>query len=142
MNRTIPALVLAACLLAAACSSGATATPPAGSAAPATSPAATSPAAASAGPSATDTAPSAAVGGDGAALCAFLQSELPALKAAGSTGGAVAQLAIDYANWIAVDSSRVLPDAAAMDTQTQASCPAVRTDVLKTIGSDSFANGL
>ena len=48
------------------------------------------------------------------------------------TGGAVSVLAIDYANWIAADSSRVLPDAAAMDT---------RTNVLKLIGSDSFANG-
>jgi hypothetical protein len=142
VTRSIPALVLAACLLTAACAAGATATPPAGSAAPAASPAAATPAEASALASTAVTTPPAAVGGDGAALCAFLQSELPALKAAGSTGGAVAQLAIDYANWIAADSSRVLPDAAAMDTLTQASCPGVRTDVLKTIGSDSFANGL
>lgn len=57
---------------------------------------------------------------------------MPALQQAGLTGGAVSVLAIDYANWIAADSSRVLPDAAAMDT---------RTNVLKLIGSDSFANG-
>lgn len=79
--------------------------------------------------------------GDGPALCAFLSSEEPALQKAGSTGGAVAQLAIDYANWIQADSSRVLPDAATMDTLTTASCPQVRTDVLKLIGSGSFANG-
>ena len=79
--------------------------------------------------------------GDGSAPCAFLTSEEPALQQAGSTGGAVAQLAIDYANWIAADSSRVLPDAATMDTLTTASCPQVRTDVLRLIGSDSFASG-
>ena len=50
-------------------------------------------------------------------------------------------LAIDYANWIAADSSRVLPDAAAMDTLTKVSCPDIRTNVLKLIGSASFANG-
>ena len=65
---------------------------------------------------------------------------MPALQEAGSAGGAVAELAIDYANWIAADSSRVLPDAAAMDAQTVASCPEVRTNVLKVIGGDSFAN--
>ncbi len=74
------------------------------------------------------------------ALCAFLQSELPALQKAGSTGGAVSVLAIDYANWIAADSSRVVPDSAAMDTLTKAACPDVRTSVLKVIGGDSFAN--
>jgi hypothetical protein len=31
---------------------------------------------------------------------------------------------------------------AAMDTLTEASCPEIRTNVLKIIGSDSFANGL
>jgi len=29
-----------------------------------------------------------------------------------------------------------------MDTQTEACCPEIRTNVLKIIGSDSFANGL
>ena len=85
--------------------------------------------------------PSAASGGDGAALCTFLTAEIPKIQAAGSTGGAVAQLAIDYANWIAADSPRVLPDAAAMDTLTEAACPEIRTNLLKIIGGDSFANG-
>ena len=66
---------------------------------------------------------------------------MPALQAAGSTGGAVSVLAIDYANWIAADSSRELPDAAAMDTLIKASCPEIRTSILKLIGSDSLANG-
>jgi hypothetical protein len=128
--------VLAVSLLTAACGSAATASPPAGSPPPAAS---TAPAPASS--STASTSPSAASGGDGAALCAFLTSEIPKIQAAGSTGGAVGELAIDYANWIAADSSRVLPDAAAMDTLTVASCPEVRTNVLKIIGSDSFANG-
>ena len=75
-------------------------------------------------------------------MCAFLTSEMPALQSAGSTAGAVSVLAIDYADWIAAASSRVLPDAAAMDTVTKASCPEIRTSVLRLIGSDSFANGL
>lgn len=128
--------MLAACLLTAACAAGATPSQPAGSSSPATSPAA-----ASVLPStAASVVPSAGLG-DGTALCGFLESEIPALQKAGSTGGAVAQLAIDYANWIEADASRVLPDAAAMDTLTKASCPDIRTTVLKVIGSDSFANG-
>jgi hypothetical protein len=79
---------------------------------------------------------------NGTALCTFLSSEVPALQKAGSTGGAVAQLAIDYADWIAADASRVLPDAAAMDTLTEAACPEIRTTVLKLLGGDSFANSL
>ncbi len=70
----------------------------------------------------------------------FLQSEIPAIQKAGSTGGAVAQLAIDYADWIGADPSRGLPDAAAMDTLTEASCPDVRASVLRIIGGDNFAN--
>lgn len=137
VNRPIRALVLAVSLLTAACGGSATAPTPAGSPSPAAS---TAPASAS--PSTTSAAPSAASAGNGDALCTFLSSELPALQKAGSTGGAVAQLAIDYANWIAADASRVLPDAAAMDTLTEASCPKVRTDILKLLGGDSFANSL
>ena len=131
MSRRYLAIVFAVSLVAAAC--GANATPaPTGTSAPAPT-AAVAPTAASA---------SQAVSvGDGPALCAFLTSEIPALQNAGSAGGAVSVIAIDYANWIAVDSSRVLPDASAMDTLTKASCPDIRTKVLKLIGSDSFANG-
>ena len=133
MNRRAIALVLGVSLLAAACG-GATATSaPIGSSAPAASTTAASP------------TPTAAVvqsaAGDGSALCAFLTSEMPALQSAGSTGGAISVLAIDYANWIEADSSRVLPNAATMDTLTKASCPEIRTNVLKLIGGDSFANG-
>lgn len=137
MNRPVLGLVLAASLLTAACGGGATATAtsPTGGSSPAASPAA-----GSASPSTPTTGPSAAGSPDAAALCAFLKSEILALQKAGSTGGAVAELAIDYANWIAEDPSRVLPDAAAIDTLTEASCPDVRTDVLKILGGDSFAN--
>ena len=136
MNRPACALLLAVGLLTAACGGGASTSPPAASPSPVASIAA-----ASASPSLVASAqPSVAAGGDGAGLCTFLQSELPALQKAGSTGGAVSVLAIDYANWIALDSSRVLPDAAAMDTLTKAACPDVRTSVLKVIGGDNFAN--
>ena len=135
--------MLAVSLLTAACGGGATAAPQAASpslsasppAAASTGPAPASPATASPGPSAAGAA-------NRAALCTFLSSEVAALQKAGSTGGAVAQLAIDYANWIAADASRVLPDAAAMDTLTQAACPEIRTTVLKLLGGDSFANSL
>ncbi len=117
-------------MVTTACGGAATPAPPAGGSSPATSPAAGT------------ASPSTAGGGDAAALCAFLESEIPALRQAGSTGGAIAQLAIDYANWIEADSSRILPDAATMDALTKASCPEVRTDVLTFLGEDSFANSL
>jgi len=127
------AIVLGTSLLAAACGGANATSAPAGSPAPAASTTAAAVPTASVGQAAV---------GDGPALCAFLTSETPALQNAGSAGGAVSVLAIDYADWIAADSSRVLPDAAAMDTLTKASCPDIRTNVLKLIGSDSFANGL
>ena len=135
MNRPTCALVLAVSLLTAACGSAATVSPQTGSPSPAASTTA-----ASASPATASPEPSAASAGDGVALCAFLTSEIPALQKAGAPAGAVGELAIDYANWIAADSSRVLPDAAAMDSLTKASCPEIRTSVLKIIGGDSFAN--
>jgi len=137
VNSRTRALVLAISLLTAACGGSATASAQTGSPPPAAS---TAPAPAS--PSTASTSPSAASGGNAAALCAFLTAEIPKMQAAGSTGGAVVQLAGDYLNWTTADSSRALPDAAAMDTLTEASCPEIRTNVLKIIGSDSFANGL
>ena len=137
MNSRTRALVLAISLLTAACGGSATPSAPTGSPSPAAS---TVPGPAS--PSTASTSPSAASSGNGAALCTFLTAEIPKIQTAGSTGGAVAELAIDYANWLAADSSRVLPGAASMDTLTAASCPEIRTNVLKIIGSDSFANGL
>jgi hypothetical protein len=135
--RKYLAIVFAVSLFAAACGTTATSAPN-GSAAPAASTTAAA-TAASAAP-AVSVAPPAA--GDGPALCAFLTSEIPALEKAGSTAGAVSVLAIDYADWIQLDSSRMLPDASVMDTLSTASCPDVRTKVLKLIGSDTFANGL
>jgi len=143
LNRSARAFVLAVSLLAAACGGGATAAPQAASPSLSASPSpAASTAAAPASPATASPGPSAAGAANGAALCTFLSSEVPALQKAGSTGGAVAQLAIDYADWIAADASRVLPDAAAMDTLTEAACPEIRTTVLKLLGGDSFANSL
>lgn len=143
MNRPARAFVLAVSLLTAACGGGATAAPQAASPSLSASPsAAASTAAAPASPATASPGTPAAGAANGAALCTFLSSEVSALQKAGSTGGAVAQLAIDYANWIAADASRVLPDAAAMDTLTEAACPEIRTTVLKLLGGDSFANSL
>ena len=133
MIRSTLALALAVSLLVAAC--GGSAAAPAATAGQ--SPATTS-APASVLPS-TGSALSPGGAGNGPALCAFLVSETPALQKAGSTAGALSVLAIDYANWIAADASRVLPDAAAMDTVTEASCPATRSSVLKLLGGASFA---
>ncbi len=137
MNRSILPLALAATILVAACGGGATQAPVAST----SSPAAQS-TAGTVSPSPASGAPSPVGSGNATALCAFMQSEIPALQQAGSTGGAIAQLAIDYANWIDADSSRVLPDAASIDVLTKASCPDVRTNVLKILGEDSFANSL
>ncbi len=139
MNRPARALVLAVSLLTAACGGGATASPQAAGASPS---AAASTAAAPASPATASPGTSAAGAANGAALCTFLSTELPALQKAGSTAGAVAQLAIDYADWIAADSSRGLPSASAMDTLTESACPEVRTTILKLLGGDSFANSL
>jgi hypothetical protein len=137
VNHPIRALVLAVSLLTAACGGGATASPPAVSSSPAASTAA-----ASASASTASTEPSAGGGATGAALCAFFASQLPTIQKAGSPAGALTQLTLAFANWVAEDASRVLPDAAAIDTLTMASCPEVRTNILKIIGTDSFANSL
>lgn len=135
MIRSTLALALAVSLLVAAC--GGSAAAPAATAGQ--SPATTS-APASVLPS-TGSALSPGGAGNGPALCAFLVSETPALQKAGSTAGALSVLAIDYANWIEADPSRVLADASVMDTLTKASCPDTRTTILKLIGTESFANG-
>jgi len=135
LNRPIRALVLAVSLLTAACGGSSTASPPPGGQSPAASAAA-----GAASPAVAASASLSASGaGGGAGLCAFLSAEVPALQKAGSTGGTVGELAIDYANWIAADSSRVPSGAGAMDSLTQASCPEVRATVLKLIGGNSFA---
>jgi hypothetical protein len=35
-----------------------------------------------------------------------------------------------------------MPDAAAMDTLTEAACPEIRTTILELLGGDSFADSL
>lgn len=135
MHRSASLLALVATVMIASCTGGA-ATSPAGN--PSAAAAATT---APAAPPSGSSAPSASSAGNGTALCAFLEAEIPAMAKAGSAAGADSILAIDYANWISGDKSRVLPDAAAMDTLTKASCPSTRTNVLKLIGAGSFANG-
>jgi hypothetical protein len=81
-------------------------------------------------------APDAAVA---TSLCAFLRSEQPRLTAAGSTAGALATFAIDLANWVEQDPSHKLADSRALDTLTTATCPTVRSAVVRSLGGDSFA---
>lgn len=135
--KWILALALATCLTGCGGSSAAVSSTAAatgadgqgGSASPAS-------AVTSAGGSAAAAAPDAAVA---TSLCAFLKSEEPRLTGAGSAAGALATFAIDLANWVEQDPSHKLADSRALDTLTTATCPAVRSAVVKSLGGDSFA---
>ena len=72
-------------------------------------------------------------------LSGVVEQEEPRLTGAGSTAGAVATFAIDLANWVEQDPSHKLADSRALDTLTTATCPAVRSAVVKSLGGDSFA---
>ncbi|MFD1324378.1 hypothetical protein [Micromonospora sonneratiae] len=85
------------------------------------------------------TATSAPAGGgvSAAALCDYLRSELPGLKAVGSEVGAMAQLTMGLSGWYDQQGGAV-PNGAEIDRLTTAECPQVRTDVLKVAGITSF----
>jgi hypothetical protein len=88
------------------------------------------------------------VGGDGAArsggvysatdVCAYLESEIPALKEIGSPVGRHANLAGKLATFF--ESHGKPENGAALDAATKAECPAVRAEVLSLIGVDSFSS--
>jgi hypothetical protein len=72
-----------------------------------------------------------------AALCDYLRSELPKVKAVGSEVGAMAQLAVGLANFFSENGKPA--DGSVMDELTTKECPDVRTETLKAIGKGSFA---
>ncbi|WNI14555.1 hypothetical protein [Actinacidiphila sp. ITFR-21] len=75
---------------------------------------------------------------DGASFCAFLTEEAPKLKAAGSTAGAEAELAIDLAGWIEEHPERKPRTGADLDAASEPTCPKVRASVVASVGAGSF----
>ena len=76
------------------------------------------------------------------AVCAFLGKEVPRLKARGSSVGALAGFAVDYAGWIEKDPNRKLKDAAELDAISTSTCPKVRSEILKVLDASSFTTVL
>jgi len=79
---------------------------------------------------------------DGAALCAFLEQDLPALKSAGSAPGALAQFAGDFGVWLDGHPAQKPRTASDLDSASEATCPAVRSQVVAALGADSFIHAL
>lgn len=78
----------------------------------------------------------------GADFCTFLSRESPRLKAAGSTAGALADLAIEFASWLDTHQAEKPRTAADLDEASSGSCPATRGAVLASLGKNSFAAAL
>jgi hypothetical protein len=92
-------------------------------------------------PDASSTAASTSAEGNpvkGADFCAFLSQQTPRLKADGSTAGALADLAIEFAGWLDTHKSEKPRTAADLDEASTSACPATRAAVLATLGKDSF----
>ncbi|GGN63759.1 hypothetical protein GCM10010112_23300 [Actinoplanes lobatus] len=87
-------------------------------------------------------------GGDGATraggsysatdVCTYLQGEIPALKEIGSPVGRHANLAGKLTTFF--ESHGKPENGAALDAAIKAECPAVRTEVLRLMGVDSFSS--
>jgi len=69
-------------------------------------------------------------------LCGFLEKNLPRWKSAGGEFAAMTQVTIDLSTFY--DEKGLIPPDAELDPLTRAECPEARTEVLKTIGFDSF----
>jgi len=94
--------------------------------------------------SATSSASAAAAGNPvkGADFCAFLTTMEPRMTKDGSAVGALADLAIEFSSWLDTHAAQKPRTAADLDEASQASCPAIRTVVLKVLEKDSFASAL
>lgn len=140
------ATVLVCGLILAGCGSGTKAgSASSGSAsAPSSAAQATAAAPTSAAPSSTATATKAAAGNPvvPADFCTFLGVEAPRIKADGSTAGAEADFAIDLANWIDAHPPEKPRTAADLDDASQGTCADLRSQVVASIGSSSFAGAL
>ena len=91
------------------------------------------------------TSASAAAAGNpvkGADFCAFLTTMEPRMTKDGSAVGALADLAIEFSSWLDTHAAQKPRTAADLDEVSQASCPAIRTVVLKVLEKDSFASAL
>ena len=75
-------------------------------------------------------------------LCQFLKQEVPRLKARGSSVGALAGFAGDYASWVEKDANRKFASAQELDSITTTTCPEVREQVLAVLESPSFSSVL
>ena len=69
-------------------------------------------------------------------LCGFLEKNLPRWKSAGSEFAAMTQVTIDLSTFY--DEKGLIPPDAELDPLTKAECPDTRTEVLKTIGFNTF----
>lgn len=94
-------------------------------------------------PTASATHASAAAGNpvDSAAFCAFLAKMAPRLKSDGSSAGAEADFAIEFASWIE-DQPQKPRTASDLDDASQQTCPQARTDVVAAMGANSFSDAL
>jgi hypothetical protein len=136
MKRAIIGLAFVTILLSACGSSSSGSTP---QAAGATTP--VSSLATSSDPASPDASTSADAGGNpvvGADFCAFLAGLAPALPAAGSAAGALAQLTIELTNWIDAHPDQKPRYASDMDDASTASCPDTRAKVVAALGTSSF----
>jgi hypothetical protein len=79
---------------------------------------------------------------DGAAFCEFLARMEPRLKAVGTPVGAEADLTIELATWIGDHSAQKPRTASDLDDASQGTCPKTRTNVLASLGADSFSDAL
>jgi len=78
----------------------------------------------------------------GADFCAFLTTMEPRMTKDGSAAGALADLAIEFSSWLDTHAAQKPRTAADLDEASQASCPTIRTVVLKVLEKDSFASAL
>jgi hypothetical protein len=132
-TRTTWALTCIAALALAACSGGgdsATAESTGSASAPSEVP--SEPAAPTPSPTAGDEPVSAA------ALCDYLTSLLPDLRAIGSEEGVMATLTLSLFSWY--DEQGAVPSGFDIDEQTQAQCPDVGSEVLGLAGISHFTS--
>ena len=79
---------------------------------------------------------------DGAAFCAFLEQDMPALRAAGSAAGAMAQFAGDFAAWLDEHPDQKPRTAVDLDAASSPTCPDVQAQAVAAMGAASFSDAL
>lgn len=132
-----PALVVAlACLTA--CSSSSTPASTAPASAPLTASAPSTPTGATGIPASTGSSAATSVGSYPAAeVCAFIQGQLPKLKAIGTTVGAEADITVSLFGFF--QDHGIAPDGTQLEGATKAQCPDVHAELLKVTGLTSLA---